>query len=582
MNPRSIFRARWALALLALAAIDLLLVRHWTWALENVHGPRFMVNFGLSLVVQLVALYWAAGLRHRHPRWAAFWLLMVFLTYYLQTAYFAVYQKYIGVFDVRFFISDPMMSLSLYAENGSVLRPLLSGALATAVWWWAMGWKDAKRRAWLRWSGLTLASACFALLSANWYSAPHFQLAPVAYAGNLVRALDLRAGKNSDVVIDRPALTQRAAAAGVPDIVWVIGESLNTAHMGLYGYPRDTTPHLSAMQARGELVAFENAVSIGTRTMVSVPYMLHGMQGIDPTGWIYRTPSVFNYASSAGYQTALITAQDFQWRNIDRLFVDADLHHFQQGIEFSPAVNVSVGADDHRVLERGVFPYWARATQNAKPILLVTQMSGSHPPFAAQVPQALKPFLPEPSPNSVNAYDNTVWYTDLYLHRLVQSVRAQRPGAWVFFTSDHGQYVGDGETRFHGDMGDPITHVPLLVFPPPAAMGALKANVKVPVSQADILATVLQLMQTEAVRPIDGLSLQQAIPNDRVRIVSPYMVTLYNDPLAAIVLPNRQRHEIDFSQSSVTWADGRVTPYKELPAEWRARLDARTQALPTP
>ena len=57
------------------------------------------------------------------------------------------------------------------------------------------------------------------------------------------------------------------------------------------------------MQARGELVAFENAVSIGTRTMVSVPYMLHGIQGIDPTGWIYRTPSVFNYASSAGSQT---------------------------------------------------------------------------------------------------------------------------------------------------------------------------------------------------------------------------------------------------------------------------------------
>jgi glucan phosphoethanolaminetransferase (alkaline phosphatase superfamily) len=221
------------------------------------------------------------------------------------------------------------------------------------------------------------------------------------------------------------------------------------------------------MQARCELVAFENAVTIGTRTMVSVPYMLHGMQGIDPTSWIYHRPSVFNCASSAGYQTALITAQDFQWRNIDRLFVDADLHHFQQGIEFSPSVNVSLGADDHRVLERGMFPFLARATQNAKPILLVTQMSSSHPPFAAQVPQALKPFLPEPSPNSVNAYDNTVWYTDLYLHRLVQSVRAQRPGAWVFFTSDHGQYVGDGETRFHGDMGDPITHVPLYNNPCP-------------------------------------------------------------------------------------------------------------------
>jgi hypothetical protein len=124
--------------------------------------------------------------------------------------------------------------------------------------------------------------------------------------------------------------------------------------------------------------------------------------------------------------------------------------------------------------------------------------------------------------------------------------------------------------------------VPLLVFPPTAAKSALLANVNAPVSQADILATVLELMQTPAVRPIDGLSLLHPIPPDRIRVVSPYMVTLYNDPMAAIVLPNRQRHEIDFSQNSVTWADGRITPYNELPAEWRARLDARTKALAAP
>jgi len=261
------------------------------------------------------------------------------------------------------------------------------------------------------------------------------------------------------------------------------------------------------------------------------------------------------------------------------LFVDKDLPHFQQGVEFSASGIVSVEPDDHKVLERGVIPYWSRASQNVKPILLVTQMSGSHPPFAAQVPPALKQFLPELSPNSVNPYDNTVWYTDLYLHRLVQAVRSQRPWAWVFFTSDHGQYVGDGETRFHGDMGDPITHVPLLVFPPANAMKALKLNEQAPVSQADILATVIELIQTSPVRPTDGLSLLQPIPADRVRIVSPYMITLYNDPFASIVLPNRQGHEIDFSQNSVTWADGRVTPLDALLQPWRERLEQRLTPL---
>ena len=38
MNIRSITWTRWGLALLALSLLDLLLVRHLAWALENVHG----------------------------------------------------------------------------------------------------------------------------------------------------------------------------------------------------------------------------------------------------------------------------------------------------------------------------------------------------------------------------------------------------------------------------------------------------------------------------------------------------------------------------------------------------------------
>jgi glucan phosphoethanolaminetransferase (alkaline phosphatase superfamily) len=563
------------LATLALGLVDLLLVRDVDWLRDNVSGLRFQVNFGLSLLVLGVLLQWLAGLWHRSRAACVVVLVCTALIYYVQAAYFGVYQKYIGVFDLRFFAADPVMSIALYAENGAVLRPLLAALTASAVLVWVMRWQHRPPK-WWRWVGRVVAVLVFVLLTVNWYSAPAFQLAPLAYAGNVVRALDLRTGKNSDAVIDRPALQQRTARPDAPNIVWVIGESLSPKHMGLYGYPRPTTPQLSRMHSDGEVIVFDNVLSIGTRTMVSVPYMLHGLQGIDPQGLIYKTPSIFNYARSAGYQTALITAQDFQWRNIDRLFVDKDLGHFQQGTEFSSSVNVSVGADDLRVLDRGVLPFWERSTRAAtQPVFLVTQMSGSHPPFDAQVPQALKQFLPETGPNSVNAYDNTVWYTDLYLSRLVAQVRARSPNTWVFFTSDHGQYVGDRETRFHGDLGDPVTHVPLLVFPPASQGQNMGPNTRAPVSQADIMATVLDIMGLQAVTAIDGLSLRQNIPADRVRIVSPYMITLHNDPKAAIVLPDGQRHEIDFTQQSVKWSDGRVTPYSELPQQWRERIDAR-------
>jgi glucan phosphoethanolaminetransferase (alkaline phosphatase superfamily) len=570
---------RMVVTLLLLSIIDLLLVRDITWTAENICGERFIVNFGLSLLVAGAALFLVRGLRKKHPRLAVVFSVVAGIAYFIQTAYFGVYQKYVGVFDLRFFATDPCMSLSLYWENGAFLRPLLAAAIAVAVLWRAMSW-PRHERLWLRYVVGALNIGVFAFLGTNWYSATQFQLAPVAYACSFARALDIRAGKNSDAVINRPALPQRTANDDAPDIVWVIGESLTPSHMGVYGYERNTTPNLSRRLAQGEVVAFRNALAISTRTLSTVPYMLSGLQGIDPYGLIYRTPGIFNYGKSAGYQTALITAQDFQWRNIDRLFVDRDMDHFQQGSDFSADVNVSVGADDQRVLDRGVFPYWGKAAAAHKPILLVTQMSGSHPPFSRQVPTALKQFLPEGGPNSVNAYDNTVWYTDLYLERLIKTVRAQRPAAWVFFTSDHGTHAAGDGIKLSRDLDDSVTRIPLLVFPPSREqMQRIKADPDAPVSQADIFATLLSLMGAQPATPIDGLSLLEPIAADRIRVVSPYMITLHNEPFAALVLPDGKRYIIDFEKNSVILPDGKsVQPYEALDARLREPFERRLQA----
>jgi glucan phosphoethanolaminetransferase (alkaline phosphatase superfamily) len=570
----------WGVALLLLSIVDLFLVRDYAWTADNIGGARFMVNFGLSLLVAGSALFLVCGLRHKHPRWAVAFLAVVGIAYFVQTAYFGVYQKYVGVFDLRFFAADPGMSLTLYWENGKVLRPLFVAAIAVALLWRVLGWTGSKRF-WLRCVVGAIGFGVFVFLSTNWFSAPQFQLAPVAYACSFSRALDIRAGKNSAAVINRPAVPQRSANPGAPDLVWVIGESLSPSHMGIYGYERNTTPNLSRMFAQGGVVvAYRNALTIGTRTMSTVPYMLEGLQGIDPYGVIYKTPSIFNYAKSMGYQTALITAQDFQWRNIDRLFVDHDMDHFQQGSDFSSDVNVSVGADDQRVLDRGVFPFWNKAAAVKKPILLVTQMSGSHAPFDRQVPAAFKQFLPEDGPYGVTSYDNTVWYTDLYLERLIKTIRAQRPNTWVFFTSDHGTHLTKQGGKLSRDFDDSVTHVPLLVFPPSSEqLQRVKADPNAPVSQADIMATLLSLMGAQPVAPIDGLSLLEPVPPDRLRVASPYMITLHNEPVAALVLPDGTRYEINFEKNSVTLPDGKtVEPYESLDARFRERFDRRLHA----
>ena len=552
---------------LLLLTIDLMGVRDVAWLLDSLDGKRFWVNYLLSLVVLWGVWRLARG---RSP-WLRLGLsLFVGAALYSQTAYYGVYQKLIGVFDLRFFVADPVMALSLYAENGSALWPLVVGGLGGGVFWmWLRGpVMSLGRGHWKGWTIGALSMAVFALLTVNWYSAPNLQAAPVSLASAMARLADVRVGKNTQSIA-KPTVPQQAAPANAPSVVWVIGESVNKTHLGVYGYTRNTTPFLSSMVNSGQAVAFTDALAVGPRTMVSVPYLLTGLQNIDPHGRIYTVPSVFNYAKAAGYQTALITSQDFQWRNVDKLFVDRDLGFFRQGSDFSPDVNVSVGANDHDVLSRGIVP-WLKSTGSKQPFLLVTQMSGSHPPFDKQVPANRKTFLPEDHPNGINAYDNTLVYTDDYLRQLVAAARQANPNTWVFFTTDHGTHVTGQGNMFHGDLGEPVIRVPLVVMPPAAQAQHLKAKASTPVAHADIMATVLDLMGVSPVRPIDGLSWLQPVPEQRVRITTSYVTTLHNDPVAALMLGNGTRYEINFDQRSVTAPNGQVMPYNEWNAEFRA------------
>jgi len=564
-------------AIIFLLLLDLLLVRDLAWTLENYQGKRFWVNFGISAFVLWALLFNIRGYWAQHRRIAIILLAGAAIAYFAQSAYFGVYRKFVTVFDFRFFATDPLMTIELWLEHGTFLRPLLAAGVACLMLYLIMC-QPASPRRWLRWSKGGLGVALFLLVTLNWYGAPHFQLAPVAYAGNLISAVEFN--YNRDDYPPKPVLNYRERAPeGAPSLVFVIGESLNVGHMGVYGYERDTTPNLSRLERERKLVAMRNAVSIGPRTLTSVPYMLTGLQGVDPHGVIYSVPTLFNYAKSAGYSTALITAQDFQWRNTDKLFVDQDMDHFEQGSHFSPDVSVSIGADDRTVLEKGIKPWLGRQSGGDRPFMLVVQMSGSHTPFSRQVPADMKQFLPEENPNSINAYDNTVWYTDLVLNELLQAVRAENPNSWVFYSSDHGEHVTGKGGAFHGDFQDEVTHNSFLVFPPESHYEVIADKVDSPLSQADIFATLLELMQVEPVTPVDGLSLLGDIPEDRMRIVTAFMKTLHNDPRAALVFPDRRIWEVDFERSNVRLADGdSVIPYRQMDAQYRQMFDRRIKA----
>ena len=558
---------------LCLALLDLVLVRDISWLLENIEGKRFWVNYSFSLAALFLLMLILAPSKSSVVR--SVFLFFILGTQIAQQSYFAVYGGFVSVFDLRFVAADPLLTLELWLGNAIILKPLLLLAIELPLLLLLFR-LELKPKWWVKLGSGIVASLLFLLVTFSWYGINKFQFSSVAYAGVFPGLIERQAFE--DKLTEKPAVPSQTVATDAPNIVFVVGESLNVQNLGIFGYERQTTPRLQKMLNRGEMLLYRNAVSIGTRTLSSVPYMLTGLQGIDPYGVIYSTPTIFNYAKAAGYQTAFITAQDFQWRNIDQMFVDQDLDFYQSGPDFSASVSVSEGADDMKVMEKGLIPYLdkALAQPQSAPMLLVAQMNGSHYPYNTHSPDYIKQFLPEDNPNGVNAYDNTVLYADLYLETLVKHIRNQDPNAWIFFSSDHGQDISHTKTHFNRGYGSGVIHNSLMVFPPKSALNQLQQNQQKPVSQADIFATILGLMKIEPISEINGVNLLEPIPSDRLRVVSAYMKTLHNEPNAVLMFPDMRYIHVDFDRQSVTYQDGKtIKPYTELKPEYRQIFERR-------
>lgn len=558
---------------LCLALCDLLLVRDINWLIENWEGKRFWVNYSFSLISLLLLMLIISPSKNGPVR--SIFLFFILGTQIAQQSYFSIYRNFVTVFDLRFVAADPLLTLELWLDNAIIFKPILLLAIELPLLMLLFR-LNLKPKWWVRGGSFIVASLFFLLVSFSWYGISKYQFSSVAYAGVFPNLIERNAFEGK--LADKPVLTAQEPASNAPNIVFVVGESLTLDHTGIAGYERQTTPRLQGMMERGEMLLYRNAVSIGTRTLSSVPYMLTGLQGIDPHGLVYSSPTIFNYAKAAGYRTALITAQDFQWRNVDQIFVDQDLDFYKPGTDFSVSVSVSEGADDMKVLKEGIIPFLdsSLGDHQKAPMLLVAQMNGSHYPYSNHSPESIKKFLPEEKPNGINAYDNTVLYTDLYLETLVKNIRQRDPNAWVFYSSDHGQDISHNKTSFNSGYGSGVIHNPLMVFPPAEFLETLRINETAPVSQADIFATIINLMQIEPVSEINGIDLRTAIDPTRLRVVSAYMKTLHNEPNAVLIMPNLSYIYIDFDRQSATLTDGNtIIPYKEMAEEYRAIFDRR-------
>ena len=550
--------------------IDLIIVRDISWLIEQLHGERFLVNYAATSLALLPLLYLIGRFlqQSRLRKVIAFFILYIPLI--MQSTYFEIYKTFVPQSGVRFFAENPLLTLQLWIENANYLK--LAVLFCLVLVGIALLTKHPYRRS--RWplvGSIFFLIGVYTLSLFSWYSITKFQNSIVAYSTILLESTKVQ--NVVQPVIDRPKIPRPAGSHIQPNIVLVIGEAMAASHMSLYGYHRKTTPNLDKFAKNKTLLAFKNAISIGTKTLTSVPYMLVGLQGIDPNGIIYSYPTIFNYAKAAGYNTAFISAQDIRWKNFDKFIIDGNVDYHRSGVDYNPSANVTKGSDDLVVLDKGIKPY-LKAVKN--PFLLVIQMDGSHYPYTTHSPSKYKKFLPEQSKNDINAYDNTLVYSDIFLNNLIEGIRQKDKNAWIFFSPDHGQTFGGDDGFFNESYSKNVIYNPLLVFPPNSDFTKIKKNVNRPVSQADIAATIIDLMQMRPVKPIDGQSLLQPIDPHRLRICSKYMPTGNNHASAVLVFEDLSYYHINFDKMRVTLKDGRtIIPFSQLEMPLKALFNRR-------
>ncbi len=223
-------------------------------------------------------------------------------------------------------------------------------------------------------------------------------------------------------------------------VVLVIGESARKANFQLYGYGRKTNPQL----ARQEGLKVYQATSCATYTTAGAKAILEPKESDD----LYEL--LPNYAFRTGV--------DVSWRTSNwgepPIHIDEYLTNEALGEKY-PGENQYFD----EILLKGLRER-IEASRKRK-VLIVLHTSTSHgPKYADKYPKAFEVYKPvarsveegeKHLDQLVNAYDNTIRYTDFLLDSLINTLRSLK--AWksaMLFISDHGESLGENKVFMHG------------------------------------------------------------------------------------------------------------------------------------
>ena len=272
---------------------------------------------------------------------------------------------------------------------------------------------------------------------------------PIGYI-YAVGKLASKSGKTGPITISPIAEDARRQSPGkLPRLViLVVGETARADHFSLNGYERETNPRLR----KEDVVNFPNVMSDGTSTAISVPSMFShfGRKGFD-TDAARRTENVLDVLARTGVSVL--------WRenNSDSKGVALRVRNENFKDPARNPVNDGEPRDEGMLLDLQDY-----IDSQSGDTLVVLHTMGSHgPAYYKRYPKEFEVFTPVcqssqlekcTSQEIINAYDNTILYTDYVLAKTIELLKRnddRRETAMLYF-SDHGESLGENNLYLHG------------------------------------------------------------------------------------------------------------------------------------
>ncbi len=285
------------------------------------------------------------------------------------------------------------------------------------------------------------------------------------------------------------------------NVILIMGESLSSRYMHLYGYDRSNTPFLDSLKNNPNF-AYAKGVSGSVSTEICLQLFFNTYHNLGFIELIRnKDANLFRLARHQGYKTFVLSAQG------ERLFHDTGTEFVNK---FASEKEMRKSLDekgDEALLDA------MAALELGDKNFIVIHLRHIHSPFNAYV--KYHPELVATAQNNNRTsqtqqeYSEAIAYHDYWVKQCITMVQKILPtDTIILFTSDHGELIGERGLFGHNLMQAEVADVPIWAYAMNADVALIKPIKNQPISHYDLAKLTANLFGATIINPNEDPTLQ--------------------------------------------------------------------------